>query len=87
MQDEKYNEIYRKAEEKFFEDLKYYPTKNVSEEQIKRLNLKKESIERHNRDAKKYIIFHELVKYLCKDGKILIAWSPLLNKKMDLLKL
>ena len=26
MQDEKYNEIYRKAEEKFFEDLKHYRT-------------------------------------------------------------
>ena len=85
MQDEKYNEIYRKAEEKFFEDLKLYNASPVSEESIKRFNYSKIQIQEKNEKAKKNKIFLELVKYICEDEKVLIAWSPLLNKQMAIL--
>ncbi len=85
MQDEKYNEIYRKAEEKFFEDLKLYNASPVSEESIKRFNYSEIQIQEINEKAKKNKIFLELVKYLCKDGKILIDRSALLNKQMAIL--
>ena len=85
MQDKKYNEIYRKAEEKFFEDLKYYNTSPVSEESIKRFNYSEIQIKEKNEKAKKNKIFQQLVKYLCEDGKILIDRSELLNKQMAIL--
>ena len=85
MQDEKYNEIYRKAEEKFFEDLKLYNASPVSEESIKRFNYSEIQIQERNEKAKKHKIFLELVKYLCEDGKIFIEWSGLLNKQMAIL--
>ena len=52
MQDEKYNEIYRKAEEKFFEDLKLYNASPVNEESIKRFNYSEEQIHEKNEKAK-----------------------------------
>ena len=115
MQDEKYNEIYRKAEEKFFEDLKHYRTivnledildpkrlreywqykeiinkrlkeEVLSKEQIRRYEYAKASIQNKKKIAqKKDKIFFDLVKYVCKDGKILIERSALLNKQMDIL--
>ena len=69
IQDEKYNEIYRKAEEKFFEDLKYYNASPVSEESIKRFNYSEIQIQEKNEKAKKHKIFLELVKYLCERWK------------------
>ena len=114
MQDEKYDEFYRKAEEKFFEDLKHYRTvvraedvlsskqlrqyteiKAIINKRLKEELLSKEQIKSYEyakariqyekeRAQKKDKIFFDLVKYVCEDGKILIEWSGLLNKQMDI---
>ncbi len=115
MQDEKYDEFYRKAEEKFFEDLKHYRTvvsaedvlsskqlrqyteiKSIINKRLKEELLSKEQIKSYEfakariqyekeRAQKKDKIFFDLVKYVCKDGKILIERSALLNKQMEIL--
>ena len=64
MQDEKYNEIYRKAEEKFFEDLKLYNASPISEESIKRFNYINRSV-KDNRLVKFPLENLDLTKY-CK---------------------